>query len=198
MVKHLTTALPAGIGFGAVGTPGEIATADENSPDIVLVHVSSLGEEAVAVVTQVRAACTGAIIGVASDEPGLAELRRLAALDVRAYFNSYMADVHYLHLLATLREGECWFAPSLLRAMLDTTRESPDSPKPGLALDGLTVREREIARSVALGMNNKEIGRRFGITERTVKAHLTRIYGKLQVSDRLVLAVRLNATGGSR
>ena len=54
---------------------------------------------------------------------------------------------------------------------------------------GLTSRQLDVARLVGEGANNKEIARRLGITDRTVKAHLTTIFEKLGVTDRLQLAL---------
>ena len=59
----------------------------------------------------------------------------------------------------------------------------------GVDLDALTAREREIALQVGVGCSNKVIAQRLGITERTVKAHLGSVFGKLGVKDRLQLAL---------
>lgn len=48
----------------------------------------------------------------------------------------------------------------------------------------LTVREQEVLTAVARGGRNKEIAHRLGVTERTIKAHLTNIYNKLGVDSR--------------
>ena len=56
-------------------------------------------------------------------------------------------------------------------------------------LDGLTPRQREIARLISDGSSNKEIAARLNVAESTVKAHLTAIFRKLKVSDRLQLAL---------
>ncbi|MCA9918581.1 MAG: response regulator transcription factor, partial [Anaerolineales bacterium] len=48
----------------------------------------------------------------------------------------------------------------------------------------LTERELEVLTAVARGERNKEIARALGVTERTVKAHLTNIYNKLGVDSR--------------
>lgn len=53
----------------------------------------------------------------------------------------------------------------------------------------LTARQIDVARLVGEGASNKEIARRLGITDRTVKAHLTTIFEKLDVADRLQLAL---------
>ena len=49
---------------------------------------------------------------------------------------------------------------------------------------GLSPREVQVAQLLASGLTGKEIGERLGITERTVKAHTTRIYRKLNLKNR--------------
>lgn len=56
-------------------------------------------------------------------------------------------------------------------------------------LDKLTPRERAVAKAVAEGHANKEIGARLGIAEGTVKSYLSRIFAKLGISGRLRLAL---------
>lgn len=57
----------------------------------------------------------------------------------------------------------------------------------------LTKRERQVAELVGNGANNKTIARQLFITDRTVKAHLTSIYDKLNISDRLQLALHVSS-----
>lgn len=57
----------------------------------------------------------------------------------------------------------------------------------------LTRREKEIARQVADGANNKVIARHLNISDATIKAHLTSVFNKLQVSGRLQLALLLSS-----
>ncbi len=71
-------------------------------------------------------------------------------------------------------------------------RHPPLAPKRAvLANEGapLTRREQQIVQVLAEGITNKEIGRRLGLTEGTVKVHLHRIYRKLGIANRTVLAV---------
>ena len=60
------------------------------------------------------------------------------------------------------------------------------------ALLALSERERAVALCVARGESNKEITRNLDIAERTIKAHLTAVFEKLGVRDRLQLAILLN------
>ncbi|HEY7517710.1 MAG TPA: LuxR C-terminal-related transcriptional regulator [Methylomirabilota bacterium] len=56
-------------------------------------------------------------------------------------------------------------------------------------ISGLTRREREVIDLLTRGVRNREIAQQLSISERTVKAHLTHIYLKLGVSNRLQLAI---------
>lgn len=64
--------------------------------------------------------------------------------------------------------------------------------------DDLTAREREVLRLIATGMTNRQIGLELGITEKTVKAHVSSILSKLNVASRTeaaLLAMRVGMVG---
>ena len=70
--------------------------------------------------------------------------------------------------------------------------------RPRGATEPLTPREREVLAEVAEGRANKEIAVRLGISEKTVKAHVTRVLEKLGVQSRTqaaLVAVRSGAAG---
>ncbi len=84
--------------------------------------------------------------------------------------------------------GEVWIDNPILSQALETLITKPmQPPVPGERRDKLSSREMEVVRCVALGMRNKEVADKLGVSEATVKNHLTSIYGKLGVSDRLEL-----------
>ena len=56
-------------------------------------------------------------------------------------------------------------------------------------MEGLTKREQEIANLVAEGFNNAEIAQKLYISRHTVKAELSNIYDKLQIKNRVQLAI---------
>jgi DNA-binding NarL/FixJ family response regulator len=78
--------------------------------------------------------------------------------------------------------GESPLDPRAARTVLAARRE----PDP---LEGLSAREREVLALLVEGMANKLIARRLGISEKTVKAHLTRIFRVLDVTDRTQAAL---------
>jgi DNA-binding NarL/FixJ family response regulator len=88
--------------------------------------------------------------------------------------------------------GGLWVGADLMtRAAGAVARASGPQTTWAAPLAELTPREREVATQVAEGACNKEVGRRLDITERTVKAHMTAIFEKLGVRDRLQLVLLL-------
>ena len=69
------------------------------------------------------------------------------------------------------------------------------APDALVVFEPLTSRERDVLEWLALGLSNRAIAERLGISEHTVKFHVTAIYGKLGVSSRAE-AVRRAARGG--
>ena len=72
--------------------------------------------------------------------------------------------------------------PKAARVLVESRRTGRDTPQ-------LTDREREVLLLVRDGLANKQIARRLGIAERTVKAHLTSVFQRLGVTDRTQAAL---------
>lgn len=159
---------------------------------VILFHAGDVEPPAQDVALE-RLASFGPPVGVAADVPELHEMLALSRHGIRAYFNSYMADVHYRQMHALLLDGQTWFSPPLMAGALELARQSVDrdSQFREQALEPLTNREREIAVDVAQGLSNRQIAEVRSITERTVKAHLTRIFRKLGTRNRHALAMKL-------
>ena len=97
--------------------------------------------------------------------------------------------------IEVVQKGEVWMGRKLVSHLLSeivSLTESRQRDPPNLSevcLDYLTPREFQIAQMVGNGAHNKEIAQRLNICERTVKAHLTAIFNKLQIPDRLRLGL---------
>jgi two-component system, NarL family, nitrate/nitrite response regulator NarL len=93
--------------------------------------------------------------------------------------------------LRSVMSGQYWLESDSIAVLVEALRESlfqgngAKSPKDY----GLTRREVEIMKKIADGSSNREVGVEFSISERTVKHHLTNIFGKVGVSSRLQLAL---------
>lgn len=88
-----------------------------------------------------------------------------------------------------VENGGLWVGDSLVR-MLTQLVTASGRPADHLT-DSLSERERSVAQLVAAGMSNKQIARELGITERTVKAHISAIFRKMDVRDRLQLVLKM-------
>ncbi len=105
-------------------------------------------------------------------------------------------------VVVAVQLGELWIRRSLmsrLLAELSVKFGCAEPSKRAVAgrLASLTAREQEIAALVGSGGSNKQIARHLDISERTVKAHLTEIFRKLGVADRLKLGVLLAGSNNS-
>lgn len=151
-------------------------------PDVVLMDLSMPGTDGVTATQQILARCPEVSVVVLTS---FVDRNRVAAA-IRAGAVGYLLkDGEPIEVVAGIRaaaRGESPLDPKAARVLIDnnTTRSArPD----------LTDREREVLALLAGGLANKQIGRRLGITERTVKAHLTRVYSAIGVSDRTTAAV---------
>ncbi|MBP6804896.1 MAG: response regulator transcription factor [Chloroflexi bacterium] len=91
------------------------------------------------------------------------------------------------HTIRAAARGETLMQPEILLRVLAHTRAGNQTSAPALPPrqdGGLTEREMEVLTAVARGDRNKEIALALGVTERTVKAHLTNVYDKLGVDSR--------------
>jgi len=156
---------------------------------ISLVHASSYSEELPAWLKTVR---DKSFIGIASDYPQVKELLLYTDLGVRAYFNTYMSTPHYAQLLRLLVNGQSWYPPPLLSEVFKLAKSTIKLPPTENPLESLTKRERDVALAVAEGKSNKLVARTCNMAERTVKAHLTQIFKKLKVKDRVALVIYLS------
>lgn len=105
-------------------------------------------------------------------------------------------------ILTTVQDGGVWISSAGLPYLLQRLKRLEELTKNNSRMDGshqeqqkmslLTPREREIVELVASGNCNKTIANKLNIADRTVKAHLSVIFQKLKVNDRLQLALLAN------
>jgi DNA-binding NarL/FixJ family response regulator len=116
------------------------------------------------------------------------------ALEVGA--NGYL---HYLAAIPVLQQvgqvvevGGLWLGVDLMRQLVFATANIVNPIPETNHLDLLSAREQDVAKAVAAGKSNKEVAKELDITERTVKAHLSAVFDKLHVRDRLHLVLVLS------
>jgi DNA-binding NarL/FixJ family response regulator len=104
-----------------------------------------------------------------------------------------LKDAIVEHLTACIRavmEGQYWLegrpVQNLVQVLRDLAAQTATPPRKTF---GLTARELEVVNLITEGCTNKDIAKQFGISEETVKRHLTNIFNKLGVGNRLELAL---------
>lgn len=125
-----------------------------------------------------------------SDEVG----RQVLASGVSGYAHAYSTPTTITSILHSIATGNIWLGRSLLQRLLQDVGARLPEPE-AQWVDALTPREQEVVRFAAMGDSNADIAERLSISERTVRAHLSAIFEKLQVSDRLMLALKVHGIG---
>ena len=170
-----------------------VELAAELEPDVVLMDLSMPvmdGVEATREIIGHRPDSTVVVLTSFSDHARMTDALRAGAVGY------LLKDSDPRDLLTAIRnaaEGHAPLDPRVARALLPGAETA--SPT-----DGLSVRETQVLRLVASGLANKQVGRKLGISERTVKAHLGRVFRQLGVADRTSAAgaPRPRGLGGAR
>jgi DNA-binding NarL/FixJ family response regulator len=90
--------------------------------------------------------------------------------------------------IRTVMAGQYWIGREAVGDIVEFMRTNPSGEKPARNF-GLTKREMDILTTIVAGLSNKEIARKFSLSEDTVKHHLTNIFDKVGVASRLELAL---------
>jgi DNA-binding NarL/FixJ family response regulator len=110
--------------------------------------------------------------------------------------------------------GRFYVSPTVTRAVVGATMQSPGATVQGAgttisgpvpaserrrpeAQESLTRREHDIVQLVGLGLGNKDIAQRLGVSVTTVRTHLSKVYGKLGTASRVELALLVAQTSGT-
>ena len=165
-------------------------------PDVILLDTSLGCEQACAVVSQLLAVANRAhvIILTATRDPQAQ--RRAITVGARGVVSKQESAEVLIKAIKRVHAGEIWLERSttaslLFEALSGAQRGNLEAAKIAL----LTLREREVIGLVAEGLKNKPIADQLFITESTVSHHLTSIFSKLEISDRLKLIVYAHRRG---
>ena len=159
-----------------------LARAIETRPDVILMDLRMPevdGIEATGAIMSELPSTRVVVLTSFSDREGI-----LAALDAGAvgYLLKDSEPDDILHGIRAASRGESPLAPKAASAVLEARAATRPT-------DHLTAREREVLVLVASGLSNKQIARRLGISEKTVKSHLTSVFDRVGAADRTQAAL---------
>jgi DNA-binding NarL/FixJ family response regulator len=167
-----------------------VAVTKKTAPDVVLMDIRMPVMDGIAATRLIAADASRSRVLILTtfdlDEYVFAALRAGAS-------GFMLKDRPPEELLAAIRVvavGEALLAPNVTRRLIEHFTRQPDplraSPE---ALEGLTVREREVLALIAAGLSNTEIAGRLVMSVPTAKTHISRILAKLGARDRAQLVV---------
>ena len=162
---------------------------------VIWLHIAKEGNTGAGWVSQVRTQSQQPIV-VLSNVPEDAQGMAVLAAGATGYCSALSLPAVLRQVASVVEHGGLWVGPQLMRRFMQSlAARSNGTSLPVLHL--LSLRERQVAEAVSHGSTNKEIARTMGITERTVKAHLSAAFEKLGVRDRMHLSLLINGVEDS-
>jgi two-component system, NarL family, nitrate/nitrite response regulator NarL len=190
-LRRLLNAEP---GFEVVGEAGDgreaVAKAVSLRPDVLLLDLAmpnGNGLQALQDLVDLRLPVKPVLLTAAIDSADTVKALRLGA---RGVILKESATQLLFKCLQSVMNGDYWVGHERVQDIVAQLRRNEDESARGLTpASRLTRRELQIVAAVVEGSSNKDVGQQFGLSQQTVKNHLSHIFDKLGVSNRLELAL---------
>lgn len=196
-VRLLLEAQP---GIAVVGEAGDgaeaLALAHRLRPDIVVLDLAMPGLSGLETTRRLRAELPEVQVVVLTMHADREYVTEAVQAGAAGYVLKQAAAQELVRALRAVRDGAAYLHPAATRALIGDYRRRCDEASAG----GLTPREREVLRQVALGLNNRAIANALGISVKTVEAHRANLMAKLDMHDRTELvryAIRIGLISAS-
>jgi DNA-binding NarL/FixJ family response regulator len=166
-----------------------ITAAAELVPDVVLMDIRMPGTDGVTATAAIRAAMTTPRVVALTTFDADELVRQAITAGAAGYLVKDTPPADIINAVRAVAAGQGVLSPAVTRPLLDLVHDTAaaDRPKPGLEV--LTERERAVALAVADGATNAEIARQLYVSAATVKAAVSRILAKLELGNRVQIAV---------
>jgi len=192
--EMLKIALPRGGGIEVVGEAGDGQELTQIiyrvRPDVVLLdYKMPLVRDFTALIQEIRTQQSDMQVVVLSGFASEEIATRAANGGARGYVLKSTRLAAVADAIRAVASGGTWIDPALPRRIFEIFQRVVGTDGRVDALADLTRREHEVLACVAEGISNHEIARKLCISEQTVKTHLTRIFAKLAVKNRLAAAL---------
>jgi DNA-binding NarL/FixJ family response regulator len=177
---------------GAAGDGEEVvALCAERQPDVVLMDLEMPVLDGIDATRRIRSAQPGVAVVVLTSFSDRERILRALDAGAAGYLLKDAEPAELRRAIEAAARGEAPLDPKAARALL-SARAGPT------AVQSLSKREREVLAMVAEGLPNKLIARELAISEKTVKAHLTKVYREIGVTDRTQAALWAQRNGVTR
>jgi DNA-binding NarL/FixJ family response regulator len=193
--KGLKNVLEAEPGFVVVGEAGDgeeaVRLSRSLQPDVLLLDLAmpgANGMEALAELASAPLPVRTIVLTAAIEKPEIVKALQLGAAGV--VLKASATELLFKGIRSVMA-GQHWIGRECVSDLVEALRSYVNGPaeKPTRQRFGLTARELEVTAAVVAGFSNKEIARKFSLSEDTVKHHLTNIFDKVGASNRLELAL---------
>jgi DNA-binding NarL/FixJ family response regulator len=169
------------VGSAADGAEGA-AAALELRPDVVLMDLAMPNVDGVEATRRIVKQVPESKVVVLTSFSDNTRIHDALDAGARGYLLKDADASEVVRAIRAAARGEAPLDPRVARAIL--ARGTAPA-----AMNGMTAREREVLGLLGTGLANKAIARKLGISEATVKAHLTRIFRQIGVTDRTQAAI---------
>ena len=164
-----------------------VAAVERLQPDILLLDVSMPGRGGLDALRDLADRPHGAKILLVTASIDREDIAAALQLGARGIVLKEAASEALLSAIRTVVSGGLWLGDAAVSELMSADRPRPRQS--GRSAFGLTPREREILDSITAGLSNREIAESLGLSEQTVKHHLSSIFDKTGTSSRLELAL---------
>jgi DNA-binding NarL/FixJ family response regulator len=177
-----------------------VAAVREHRPDVVLMDIRMPGMDGIAATSALRRLAAPPHVIVLTtfqaDEHVMSALRAGAG----GFLLKDTPPAEIVNAVCLVASGEAMLSPSVTRTLLSHFGDAQASERRRYAaqrLAALTDRERQVAVAVGSGASNAEVAVSLFMSEATVKAHVSRLFTKLDVTSRVHIAIVVHDAGQS-